>query len=148
MRNALKVPAGTVMFSRAAMWNSRQFGISPALAKPGDKIAGQYICVFKSGAVTPGNARSEAARSAGGGLNHVYSNSIRGFSASAGSAAALQAHNPKIAYCEQDQEVDMIQSDPLAFRVLGKPAPTPPAQSVPWGVTRVGGGSGSSTHTA
>jgi subtilisin family serine protease len=123
-------------------------GISPAFAKPGDKIAGEYICVFKSGAVTPGNARSEAARAAGGGLHYVYSNSIRGFSASANSAAALQAHNPKIAYCEQDQEVDMIQSDPLAFRELGKPVAPAPVQSVPWGVTRVGGGSGTTSATA
>jgi subtilisin family serine protease len=123
-------------------------GISPAFAKPGDKIAGEYICVFRSGAVTPGNARSEAARAAGGGLHYVYSNSIRGFSASANSAAALQAHNPKIAYCEQDQEVDMIQSDPLAFRELGKPVAPAPMQSVPWGVTRVGGGSGTTSATA
>lgn len=123
-------------------------GVSPAFARPGDKIAGEYICVFKNAAVSKGNARSEAVRAAGGGLKHVYSNSIRGFSASAGSAKALQAKNPNIAYCEQDQEVDMIDSDPLAFRVLGKPAPPAPAQSIPWGVTRVGGGAGSSSATA
>jgi len=122
-------------------------GISPAFAKPGDKIAGEYICVFKSD-VTKGNARAEAARAAGGGLHHVYSNSIRGFSASAGSAAALQAHNKKIAYCEQDQEVGIGQSDPLVFRELGKPVQPAPAQSVPWGVTRVGGGSGTTSATA
>ena len=122
--------------------------ISPASAKPGDKIAGEYICVFKSGAVSKGNAKSEANRAAGAGLKHVYANSIKGFSASAGSAKALQAKNPNIAYCEQDQEVEMIQSDPLAFRVLGKPAGPAPAQSLPWGVQRVGGGSGSTSATA
>jgi subtilisin family serine protease len=116
--------------------------ISPAFAKPGDKIAGQFICVFKSGTVAPGNARSEAVRAAGAGLNHVYSHSIRGFSASAASAAQLQARNPHIAYCEQDQEVDAIQGDPFDFRELGKPSGSPPPQTVPWGVTRVHGGAG------
>lgn len=116
---------------------------SPAAAKPGDKVAGSYICVFKAGAVSKANARAEAARAAGNGLKHVYSNSIRGFSASAASAAALSSRNPNIAYCEQDQEMGIIQSGgPLEFRVLGKPAPSQPTQTIPWGVTRVNGGSG------
>lgn len=121
---------------------------SPAAAKAGDKIAGSYICVFKAGAVARGNVRAEAGRSAGAGLRHVYENSIRGFSASANSAAQLQSHNPKIAYCEQDQEMEAIASGPLDFRVLGKPTPSQPVQSIPWGVTRVGGGSYSGNGTA
>jgi len=121
---------------------------TPATAKAGDKIAGSYICVFKPGAVARANVRAEAGRAAGAGLRHVYENSIRGFSASANSAAQLQSHNPKIAYCEQDQEMEMIASGPLDFRVLGRPAPSQPAQSVPWGVTRVGGGSYSGNGTA
>jgi subtilisin family serine protease len=115
---------------------------APAAAAPGDKIAGSYICVFKAGAVARANVRAEAARSAGAGLRHVYENSIRGFSASANSAAQLQSRNPNIAYCEQDQEMEAIQSGPLDFRVLGRPAPSQPNQSVPWGVTRVNGGPG------
>jgi subtilisin family serine protease len=117
-------------------------GLTPALAAPGDKIAGNYICVFNKAAVAHGNARAEAVRAAGAGLKHVYSNSIRGFSASANSAAQLQARNPNIAYCEQDQEVAAIQNGPFDFRELGKPTGSPPAQSVPWGVTRVHGGAG------
>ncbi|HKX91394.1 MAG TPA: S8 family serine peptidase [Sphingomicrobium sp.] len=113
-----------------------------ASAKPGDKIAGSYICVFKAGAVAKSNVRAEAGRAAGNGVKHVYSNSIRGFSANAASAAALQSRNPNIAYCEQDQEMGIDQSGPFDFRVVGKPAPSQPAQSVPWGVTRVGGGAG------
>jgi subtilisin family serine protease len=116
--------------------------ISPAAAKPGDKIAGQFICVFHKGAVARDKVRNEAARAAGAGLKHVYADSIRGFSASAGSAAQLQARNPNIAFCEQDQEMGAIQGGPFDFRELGKPNPNPPAQSVPWGVTRVGGGAG------
>lgn len=118
---------------------------APAAAKPGDKIAGSYICVFKEGAVTKANANAQANRAAGAGLKHVYSNSIRGFAASANSAAQLQSRNPNIAYCEQDQEVGIVQGGPFDFRELGKPSKPggpPPAQTVPWGVTRVKGGAG------
>jgi len=121
-------------------------GGTAAYAKPGEKIEGSYICVFKAAAVARGSVRSEAARSAGAGLKHVYENSIRGFSAnmSANGAEQMRAHNPKIAFCEQDQEVDAIQSGgPFDFRVVGRPVPpSQPPQSTPWGVTRVKGGSG------
>jgi subtilisin family serine protease len=123
---------------------------APAAARPGDKIEGSFICVFKAGSVARGNVRSEAAKAAGNGLKHVYENSIRGFSANGNSAAALASHNPHIAYCEQDQEVDAIQSGgPFDFRVLGKPGGTPsqPPQSTPWGVSRVKGGSGTGSGT-
>lgn len=115
--------------------------VTPAAAVPGDKIAGSYICVFK-GSVARDKVRNEASRAAGAGLKHVYSNSIRGFSAAANSAAQLQARNPNIAYCEQDQEMAAIQGGPFDFRELGKPAGQQPAQSIPWGVTRVKGGAG------
>lgn len=120
--------------------------VTPAAAVPGDKIAGSYICVFK-GSVARDKVRNESSRAAGAGLKHVYSNSIRGFSASANSAAQLQSRNPNIAYCEQDQEMAAIQSDPLVFRELGKPTGSQPAQSTPWGVTRVGGGANTGTVT-
>lgn len=125
----------------------------PAQAAPGDKIAGSYICVFKPGAVARGNVRAEAAKAAsnaGGQLGHVYQNSIRGFSAamSANGARQAAANNRNIAYCEQDQEISIIQSDPMVFRTLGKPGPTQPAQTTPWGIVRVNGGSGSSSATA
>jgi subtilisin family serine protease len=121
-----------------------------ASAKPGDKIAGSYICVFKAGEVARGNARAEAMRAAGAGMRHVYENSIRGFSASAQSAAQLQSRNPHIAYCEQDQEVEAIQAGgPFDFRELGKPGPvSQPPQQTPPGITRVGGGSGTPNGVA
>ena len=115
---------------------------TPAIAAPGDKIAGSYICVFKPGAVARANVRAQANRAAGAGLKHVYSNSIRGFSASANSAAQLQSRNPNIAYCEQDQEISVIQGGPFDFRELGKPSKPAPAQTIPWGVSRVNGGAG------
>lgn len=115
---------------------------APAVAAPGDKIDGSYICVFKPGAVARANVRAQANRAAGAGLKHIYSSSIRGFSASANSAAQLQARNPNIAYCEQDQEMAAIQGGPFDFRELGKPGAPAPAQSIPWGVTRVKGGAG------
>jgi hypothetical protein len=120
----------------------------------GDKIEGSYICVFKAG-VERGNVRSEANRAAsqgGGKLNHVYENSIHGFSTNMSSAAAAQvaSRNPNIAYCEQDQEITADQ-DALTFRELGKPAaPTPsqPAQTTPWGIKRVNGVTTASSNRA
>ena len=125
---------------------------APATAKPGDKIEGSYICVFKSDAVARGNVRAEANKAAsqgGGNVKHVYENSIRGFSTnmSATAASRIAARNPKVAYCEQDQEMGFEQdSDALTFRQLGKPTPTQPAQQIPWGVTRVKGGAGVTTN--
>ncbi|HET7317237.1 MAG TPA: S8 family serine peptidase [Sphingomicrobium sp.] len=120
-----------------------------AQAAPGDKIAGSYICVFNKGVSNPRAEAARAAHSAGGNVHHVYEHSIRGFSAamSATAAAQLKSHNAAIAFCEQDQEVDAIQSSPFDFRELGKPGkgkPTPsqPNQTTPWGVARVHGGTG------
>lgn len=133
---------------------------TPATAKRGDKIDGSYICVFKSG-IARANVRAEANRAAGQGggrLNHVYQNTIHGFSANMSSAAAAQvaARNPHIAYCEQDQEITADQEqveidsgqDALTFRQLGKPTPTPAPQSTPWGVSRVNGVSTASSNRA
>jgi subtilisin family serine protease len=128
----LLIAAGTVAVATA----------TPATAKPGDKISGSFICVFNHGTVTRDKVRSEASRAAGAGLKHVYTNSIRGFSASANAAAQLQARNPHIAYCEQDQEMAAIQGGPFDFRELGKPTPSQPGQQTGWNITRVKGGAG------
>ena len=128
---------------------------APASAKRGDKIEGSYICVFKNDAVSRGNVRAEANKAAsqgGGNVKHVYENSIRGFSInlSATAAAQLASLNQRIAYCEQDQEVTADQ-DAMTFRELGKPTagtPTQPAQTTPWGITRVNGGANASSNKA
>jgi subtilisin family serine protease len=138
------MPKFTYLISVAAA-GTAFIALTPAAAKPGDKIAGSYICVFKPGVA---NARAEASRAAsqaGGSLHYIYEHSIRGFSAamSAQGAQQAQSHNANIAYCEQDQEVDAIQTrGPFDFRELGKPGPSQPAQTTPWGVTRVKGGAG------
>ncbi|WP_435418206.1 S8 family serine peptidase [Parerythrobacter aurantius] len=110
---------------------------SPAAAQ---KIENSYICVFKKDAVAKsavGRKAGELARGNGGSVKSVYSNAIRGFSAniSAQGAARIAANNPNIAFCEQDQLMSTQQK--------GKPGgggTTPPPQSIPWGITRVGGG--------
>ncbi len=128
------------------------FVTTPAAAAPGDKLAGQYICVFKAGAVSKANARAEANRAtsqAGGQIRHIYDSSIRGFAAnmSETAAAQLSRRNANVAFCEQDQEVGII-GDPMIFREVGRPAPAQSGETVPWGIAKVNGGSGTATGRA
>ena len=106
------------------------------------KISNQYICTFDS-SVSRGNVDSETGRAVGPALGqvlHTYRNTIRGFavrmpaSPDRSPVAELRANNPKIAACEQDQEVKAV------FQGKGKPGGGTPAPEVTdWGVTRVGG---------
>ena len=128
-----------------------------ALAQPapaqvaGEKIAGSYICVFKKGSVSRGNAQAEANRAvqAGGGqLKRVYSVAIQGFAANLPPQALerMQAANPNIAYCEQDQ---IFTVPPI--RAEAKPGgggTVQPAQETPWGIARVNGGAAGTFATA
>lgn len=124
------------------------FGALAAPATAGPKIDGQYICVFQPSLVAKGNVKSEAAKSAGqggGAVTFTYENTIRGFAvnASAKGVANMIAHNPRIAFCEQDQE--------MKIPVTAQAAPggmTAQAETIPWGVTRVGGGLTGSTRKA
>jgi subtilisin family serine protease len=120
----------------------------------GDKIPGSYVCVFKNEAVARGNVPNEANRIAqenGGQINHIYTVALRGFAAnfSARAMENLTAKNPNIAYCEQDQFMAVAQ-----FAANGKPSgggttTTPqPAQELPWGIARVGGGTSGPFATA
>ena len=121
---------------------------APASAqKAGDKIADSYICVFDAtvtAARVPAQA-SAAAQAASGQVSRVYTKALRGFAvrASAQGVAAMRARNPAIRYCEQDQVVTYAQKRP------GGGTTTQPAQTVPWGITRVrGGASGTFTNVA
>ena len=128
-----------------------------ALAQPaqaqvaGEKVPGSYICVFKKGAVSRGNATAEANRAAQAGgaqVTHVYSVALQGFAANAAPQAVerMQAANPNIAYCEQDQ----IFSIP-PIQQAGAPTGGISAQSTqetPWGIARVGGGAAGTFATA
>ena len=100
-------------------------------------IPDEYICAFNAN-VSRANVRAEAQRAvgaAGGQLRHVYSTAIKGFAARIPAAATerFRANNPNIVYCEQDQVMRAL---------AGKPGggTTQPAQSKPWGITRVNGG--------
>src|SRR5688500_19558226 len=107
----------------------------PAQAeRPGDKIAGSYICVFNN-SVSRGNVQAEANRSAQAAaaqLKHVYSHALRGFAvdASEQGVANMKANNPNIAYCEQDQVVTtgpvQMNGNPNGFTAM--------AQETPWGI--------------
>jgi subtilisin family serine protease len=127
-----------------------------ALAQPayaqaaGEKIANSYICVFKKGAVSRGNAQSEAnraAQAAGAQLNHVYSVALQGFAAnvSAQGVEQMRAHNPNIAYCEQDQVVSI---PPVQMNGAPSGGVVAMAQETPWGIARVNGGGAGTFATA
>ncbi|HUQ12696.1 MAG TPA: S8 family serine peptidase [Novosphingobium sp.] len=130
-------PSSSIQASPAALADDGQVSAD-------GKIADAYICVFRAGAVGRGNERAEANRSAnagGGSVGHVYSHALQGFSvhASAQGIARMQANNPRIDYCEQDQVMQVI--DPV--QAQGKPGGgggTQPAEVTPPGITLVNGG--------
>ncbi len=67
-------------------------------------------------------------------LDHVYTNVYMGFSARLSPPQLERLQNdPRVKYVEADQIVTLGKPS--------KPAPTPPDQTTPWGITRVGGGS-------
>ncbi len=112
---------------------------TPAAAQ---KIDNSYICVFKADKVAKGQVKDfagKATRANGGSVKHIYKNTIRGFAAniSAQGLANMKRKNPNIAYCEQDQQMTIVQR-------RGKPGggggTTSPSQTTPWGITRVNGG--------
>ncbi len=124
----------------------------PAQAQvAGEKIPNAYICVFKAGAVGRGQAEAEArgaVQAHGGQIGHVYRNTIRGFSANMPAAALerMQAANPNIAYCEQDQ---IMATPPIRIEARpGGGGGTPPPQETPWGIVRVGGPATGTFNTA
>ena len=145
------------------MLNKKMLGLAlaalplVALAAPaqaqvaGEKIANSYICVFKANAVSRGSVESEANRSVkaqGGQVKHVYRVALQGFNANMPAQAIerMQAANPNIAYCEQDQ---IMAAPPI--RIEGKPGgggTTQPAQTTPWGIARVNGGAAGTFGTA
>lgn len=115
-----------------------------------EKIANSYICVFKNDRVAkndvPGRANA-AAKAQGGSVKHIYRNTIRGFSANMSEQAvtAMRRANPSIAYCEQDQVVTL---GPIRAEARPGGGGTQPAQTTPWGITRVGGFASGAGKTA
>lgn len=116
---------------------------TPAVA--GEKIANSYICVFKKDAVAKDKVKEKAdaaAKAHGGGVTHAYKNTIRGFSANISEAGmnAMRRNNPNIAYCEQDQVMQIVGGGPAGKGKPGGGGTTQPPQETPYGIARVGGG--------
>ena len=136
--------AGVVALAGAAV-------ATPAMA---EKIENQYVCVFNPGLVAKGQVKAEARRSANaaaGNVRFTYENTIRGFAvnASAQGVANMQAKNPRIAYCEQDQVYKTSAPPPgKGPGGGGDGGGSGPAQTTPWGIARVGGGQSGATGRA
>ncbi|MDF8332321.1 S8 family serine peptidase [Novosphingobium cyanobacteriorum] len=121
-------------------------------AAAGKGIPDSYICVFKKGEVSPSGARgaaAEAARRGGGSLGHVYTTALQGFSISipAQAAQVLMDKNPNIAWCEQDQEIVLIDGVSATAGNTGGTT-TQPVESTPPGITAVNGGAYIGTNRA
>ena len=122
--------------------------VNPASDRPGAKIKNSWICVLDHD--TPGNAvAAEARQSAGlgvGRVKHVYTGAIKGFALEVPDQAIgrVKNGNPSIRFCEQDQVME------IATKARGRPANdiSIQADTVPWGITRVGGGSGTGFRRA
>ena len=108
-------------------------------------VRDSYIFQF-DGSVSPGRSGGRAASlvsQAGGQLGHVYSNTIRGFSATMSSVAAdnLFRRNADVVSYTRDGIATIVQASPTRGR------PQNPGggnggqvkQVIPWGVARVGG---------
>lgn len=110
-------------------------------------IPNQYICTF-DGSVSRGNVRAEADKAANpslGQLLHVYDVALKGFAVrmpiepdGKSQVAKLKKNNPKVAACEQDQEMSI-------GLIAGKPGGGSTPQATDWGVTRVGGPAGANS---
>ncbi|MFA6218456.1 MAG: S8 family serine peptidase [Erythrobacter sp.] len=140
----------TVSAIALAAAGSVSTGTAQSAPARGAKIDNAYICVFNPGLVTKANVRAESARSAqaaGGQVGFTYQNTIRGFSinASAQGVSRMQANNPRIAFCEQDQ---LMTADGQAKARPGGGGGTPAPETTWWGVLRVNGGIAGVTSSA
>ncbi len=76
-----------------------------------------------------------------GEIGYVYGSAVQGFSVKIppGQLKKLQ-DDPSIKYIEENQVVTLIQPELRINAKPVKPTPNPPAQTTPWGITRVKGG--------
>jgi hypothetical protein len=105
-------------------------------------VANQYLCQFDS-SVGKASVRAEAGKAIGpefGRLLYVYENAIRGFAVRVAASpsqtsaiARLRSHKPKIRRCVPD---GIVRADAAPGRPGGGGGS---GQSIPWGVSRVGG---------
>jgi subtilisin family serine protease len=97
-----------------------------------NQVPDQYIVVFKESVRDVSAAASEMARAHGLGLGFVYQHAVKGYSATIPAArlAAVRS-DARVAYVEADQVITLAPKPGGDVTVQ--------AQTVPWGVTRVGG---------
>lgn len=105
-------------------------------------IPGKYIVVLKEDNSMMGMAQKMRGKASGimkrcGGsdaqIDHMYSSTIQGFSASLTPGLYKQmVKDAEVAYIEEDFEVSLFQSDDGEIT-------TQSTQTVPWGISRVGG---------
>ena len=141
------IPA-TLLAQNGASLRAGEERTNPAMERAGKKISGSWICTMDFN--TPGNAVAQEARlSAGRGqgrIQHVYTGAVKGFALKVPDHAIerVKNGNPAIQSCEQDQMME------IATKERGKPTKdiSIQADTTPWGVARVGGGSGSGFRRA
>jgi subtilisin family serine protease len=108
-------------------------------AQPGERLPDQYIVVLRSDVGDVVGTARQLAAAHGASLQFIYQSALRGFSARMSSASAeALAHNPLVAYVEQDQVVTAIATE------------TMDSNGDPWGLDRIdaaSGLSGSYTYT-
>lgn len=122
--------------------------VNPAAERAGKKIPGSWICTMD--ASTSENAVAQeagkAAMRGAGRVMHVYTGALKGFALNVPdhAIARIQNGNPAIKSCEQDQVMS------IATKQRGRPTKDVSAMVdyTPWGVARVGGGSGSGFRRA
>jgi len=97
-----------------------------------DKIPDQYVIVFKDDVTDVPSIVPQVAQEHSAVVEHVYQFALKGFSATMSAVSADKlAKDPRVKYIEPNYLVS-VDPSPSA-------RPGPSGESVPWGVTRVGG---------
>jgi len=114
-------------------------------------VAGKYIVVLKEDArIAQADVRIRNAKvkekalgllkkyEVTGEIEEVYETALQGFTVKMAPGQARKMNvDPNVGYLEEDK---VISLSPIKY--TGKPAPVPVAQTIPWGITRVGGVAG------
>ena len=82
------------------------------VAAPSEFVPGQYIVVFRNDVQDPATLAQSLIRAHGAAHRFTYTHAIKGFAATmSDAAAAALAHNPRVAYVEQDQVMHAITTE-------------------------------------
>ena len=89
---------------------------SASAAPPEQANVASYIVVLKPGAIDVARTAAQIARSNGGRVGYVYQHAIQGFSMTmAPQAAVALARNPRVAYVETNDVVNIAQTTPTGI---------------------------------